>query len=68
MNYTYEIFFNKITKKTIVAEKFNGITVFHFRLKQVRDEKYISGFSVKQIESFNRTLEWLKLNHPEFVL
>jgi hypothetical protein len=52
----------------IVLEKINGITVFHFRLKQVRDEKYISGFSVKQIESFNRTLEWLKLNHPEFVL
>jgi hypothetical protein len=68
MNYTYEIFFNKYTKRTIVAEKFNGITLFYFKLEQIRNEKYISSFGVKETESFNRVLEWLKLNHPEFVL
>ena len=68
MNYTYEVFFNKITKRIIVAEKFNGITFFWFKLNQIRDEKYISSFGVKETESFNRVLEWLKLNHPEFVL
>lgn len=68
MKYTYEIFFNKYTKRMIAVEKINHIPAFHFRLKQIQDKNYIDSLSVNQAESCNRILEWLKKEHTELLL